>query len=121
MANNTKDLSRLVKSLNILGSEVDVSYSTALFHSDGDECLGLYHGGQNLIEISNADELPYDSQLSTLLHECIECIVDKLEINIDHRDISTLETSMFQLMRDNPSLCKAFSLYQPRSKKDGST
>jgi len=116
MANNTKDLSRLVSSLNILGSDVEVSYSETLFHEDGDECLGLCHHGKNLIEIANGEDLPYESQLSTLLHECIEAVVEKLEMDIEHRDISTMETGMFQLMRDNPNLCKAFSLYQPRKK-----
>lgn len=117
MANNTKKLSRLIDSIDILGTDITVNFTDPLVHEDGDVCMGLMHHRKNLIEIWDKDDIPYENQLSTLLHECIECIVEKLELDIEHRDITSLETAFFQLMRKNPALCKAFALYQPRIKE----
>lgn len=116
MANNTKDLSRIVKSIDILGAEISVEFKDELIHEDGTACLGMFSPGEHLIEILSGDEIPYESQLSTLLHECIECLDTKLELDMEHRNISSMEAGIFQLLRSNPDLCKAFSLYQPRKK-----
>ena len=117
MANNTKKLSRLIDTVDVLGTEMRVEFLPEVIHEDGTDCLGLMYAGRNLIQILDTDEIPYESQLSTLLHECIEAMVAKIEMDVEHRDISALETAFFQLMRHNPELCKAFSLYQPRGSK----
>lgn len=109
-----KDLSRLVDSVTILGSPVTVEYHEELYHEDGEECLGLCYVDERVIKIQSIDKLPYESQLSTLLHECIEFMVHRLELDVEHRDISSMETAMFSMLRENPELCKAFSLYRPK-------
>ena len=114
MANSR--LPKLVENITILGSDVEVSYQEEVIHEDGTICLGMYDSGENKMYIKSSSDIPYDSQLSTLLHECIEAIDTKLEMGLEHRDISTLEAGIFQLLRDNPQLCKAFTVYKPRSK-----
>ena len=118
MSGKSKDLSRLVKEINLFGSTIPINYHTKeLIADDGDMCLGLYRLGEHEIDILNNKAIPYDSQLRTLLHECLEAIVHNLELDVPHASISALETSLFMLLRENPQLCKAFSIYKPKGEK----
>jgi len=110
-------LSTLVTEVDIFGTVVPVTYHDELIHDDGTKCLGMYWVGENKIELKDTEEIPYDSQLCTLLHECIEAIDSKLDLDMSHTSISSMETGIFQLFRDNPQLCKAFAIYKPRKSR----
>lgn len=105
-------LSKLVPTVNILGTEVEVLYKDSVIADDGDHCYGLARFGEQLIEIEDTPNIKYESKLATLLHECLEHINNRLELDLEHSQISSIETTMFQLLRDNPHLCRAFTLYK---------
>lgn len=107
-----KTLSRIVEEVNILGTTFSIEYKDEVLAEDGDECVGLCISDEHRIEILDTPKVPYDSQLCTLLHECIEAVNAKLELNMKHSTISGIETGLFQLLRANPQLCKAFALYR---------
>ena len=110
-----KNLARLVRDLEIEGSLVDIQYVSTLQSEDVD-CLGLCHIDEHRIEILDIESIPYESQLSTLLHEAIEFIVHKNELDIEHRDISAIERGLYQVLRHNPEFCRAFTLYRQERK-----
>lgn len=105
-------LSSLIETIDILGTEIDVYFVPDLVSEDGDKCLGLAKFGEHTIEILDTPSIKYDSKLCTLLHEVLEHINAKLELDLEHNQISSLETALFHLYRKNPNFTKAFSLYQ---------
>lgn len=53
----------------------------------------------NIIVVN--DTLPKSQQDSTLLHEIIEAINFAYELKLEHSQIMTLETSLYQVLHDN--------------------
>ena len=104
-------LAKLVTSVNILGQDIDIEYKPNVIADDGEECLGLARMGENTIEIADNPRIRYDSKLSTLTHEIFEHINSMLELDLEHSQISSLETAVYYVFRHNPDLCKAFTLY----------
>ena len=46
-------------------------------------------------------KLKEDNKRSTLLHEIIEICNSQNDLNLSHQTISTLEASLFQVLKDN--------------------
>ena len=89
--------------IRVLGQDIPVFFDKNLNHG---EDLGHFCPVSNSISLNKT--APHDVQMSTLLHEIIEVIVFKMEIKIEHRDISTLENVLFQVLRENQGFAKLF-------------
>ena len=46
-------------------------------------------------------EITEDNKISTLYHEIIEIINSQNDLSLNHQTISTLEASLFQVIKDN--------------------
>jgi len=103
-----KPLSQLPGELNVLGSKIKIEYKEGLISPDGDSVLGLAIFGSNLIQLELSKDIPGDSLVSTLLHEVLEHINYKLELNLKHTQLSSLETSLFQVLVSNKELITLF-------------
>lgn len=55
----------------------------------------------NALTIKVDESLPLQQKESTLLHEIIEQINSNYELNLEHNQICTLETSLYQVYKDN--------------------
>jgi hypothetical protein len=69
--------------------------------SQGDCAFGVCDHKRQTIKIE--ERLCRQQRASTLLHECIEEIARAHELPLEHRDICTLETALFDLLTSNPS------------------
>jgi hypothetical protein len=65
--------------------------------------IGNYSGGftssQNRIQV--ASDLCDEQKVSTLLHEIIEALNHFLELKLEHNVISSLESGLYQVLKDN--------------------
>jgi hypothetical protein len=66
------------------------------------ECCG------NNATIGLDDNLHSDVERKVLLHEIIEAINFEYELELAHNKISTLESSLYQVIMDNKELIKSF-------------
>ena len=58
-------------------------------------------------EIALEPSLPPFEFFSTILHEFIEFVNKKFELDLEHHQIQVLETSLFQILVDNPWYMKS--------------
>ena len=84
--------------LKIGGRNIKVEYVEGPEHFPSGE-LGLSFLEKGLIKIDKTIE--NDFQKSVLLHEIIEFINDMLELKLEHRTITCLETALYQVLKDN--------------------
>jgi len=61
--------------------------------------MGASHMPPNKIYIN--ETLCKEQKFSTLLHETLEYINDCCDLQLNHSQISTLETMLYQVLRDN--------------------
>jgi len=113
--NKQSKLASLVTDLDILGQNIEVSYLEEVL-MDGEECYGLARFDTQEILIQDIPTMTYESKLKHLTHEIFEHINDKMEMDLTHPQITQLEMAVFYVLRHNPNLCKAFTLY--RGKKE---
>lgn len=66
--------------------------------------LGCSCGNALRIRIDNS--IPRENQESVLLHEIIEQINYRYELGLEHKQITTLETALYQVMVDNPEVVR---------------
>lgn len=66
---------------------------------EGSICCGRHSGAEEIIEIN--PDYPEGTQESTLIHEILEAINWSSEIGLEHRQISALETGLYQVLKDN--------------------
>lgn len=76
-----------------------------------DDKLALKNGTQgtqcaNTLEIKLDAGIALQNRESTLLHEIIEAINYHYELKIEHHVISTLESTLYQVIKDNPDIFK---------------
>jgi hypothetical protein len=60
----------------------------------------------NACEIVIDSTVPKQNQESTLLHEIIEQINFRYELNLEHKQITVLESAIYQVIKDNPDIFK---------------
>lgn len=60
----------------------------------------------NSLEMTIDPTLPRQNQESTLLHEILEQIDYRYELNLEHDKITVLETALYQVIKDNPEVMK---------------
>jgi len=61
--------------------------------------LGTFCGNDSIIKLDN--DLKLEVEQKTLLHEIIESINYQFELDLEHNKISTLETALFGIIKDN--------------------
>ena len=85
------------KTLKIGGINYQVIVENPRMH--GCDGIGSNNDGTAIITISNT--INHQVQESTLLHEMIEAINGTNDLQLSHQTISTLETSLYQVLMDN--------------------
>jgi hypothetical protein len=81
--------------MKILGADFTVELMTDRDSNDLGDCYNRY---QRLR--LQRDQHP-DSMMETLIHEILEAINTKLELNLEHQVISALGASLFAVLKDN--------------------
>lgn len=89
--------------LNILGHQVPVVFEKGPIVLDGDDSriMGYFDMYNSEIHVA---KLPTKQEKSTVVHEIIEAINAMLELNMEHSQISAMETGLFQVFEANPRL-----------------
>ena len=85
--------------LKIIGKTYDVQMGATIATDEGYVCLGRHRGGLNSIQINPG--YPQQTQDSTLLHEILEAINNNFEMELKHSQITTLEETLYQVLKDN--------------------
>ncbi len=89
----------MIKKIRILGIDYPVTYV--------DMCgnVGQCHNLETKIVIDTAQNSE-QHQPCVLLHEIIEALDYRLELKLDHNVLTSLESGLYQVFRDNPGLAK---------------
>ena len=66
------------------------------------DTLGRSCGNTLRIEID--DSIPHENKVSTLLHEILEQINFRYELCLEHKQITILESTLYQVIKDNPEI-----------------
>ena len=91
---------KIPQTLKIGGINYQVIVENPRMH--GCNGVGTNNDGVAIITISNTANRQV--QESTLFHEMIEAINGTNDLQLSHQTISTLETSLYQILRDNDLL-----------------
>lgn len=91
---------KIPQTLKIGGINYQVIVENPRMH--GCNGVGSNNDGVAIITISNTANRQV--QESTLFHEMIEAINGTNDLQLSHQTISTLETSLYQILRDNDLL-----------------
>ena len=81
-----------------------IKYKIEKMHPSSSDACAKINFEQAIIFLDY--DLNSDVALSSLLHEVIETISKTNELEIPHHCIQTLETQLFQVLRDNPDVFK---------------
>jgi len=90
---------KIPSELNILGLPVKV-----VFRQDGEASVSSsasHSAWYNKIWIANNPERSPKAQSQDLLHEIMEAVVAANDLKLDHTVISTIASSLFQVLSDN--------------------
>lgn len=99
----------LPRTVRILGVDYDVIYDIPESHKeDWDErdVCGLFMEDEQAIYIN--PKMRDTSKIATLIHEIIEAINYRCELNLKHQNIMTLEAALIQVFNDNPRVMNLF-------------
>jgi len=89
-----------VKNITIAGINYKITYTKSQARDRGE--LGAVCG--NSSEINIDESLDTERQKKTLIHEIIEAFNFEYELNLEHKQISILETAFFTVLKDNQEL-----------------
>jgi len=79
------------------GHTIKIEYSdTAHINNPGD-----YNNYHNLIRLEKEVDTPENNIAEAFLHEILESIKAKNNLDIDHTHLTVLSESLFQVLRDN--------------------
>lgn len=81
--------------VKIMGHEYDIERGSTAYIGNPGECNYFF----NLIRIAN--DAPASTQTEVLLHEVMEAICNRCELELDHRTLTILSESIHQVLRDN--------------------
>lgn len=83
--------------LKIGGHEIKIEINDTAHLNDA----GEFNGYHNIIRLRKEADTPEDNISEALLHEIIECIKIKNNLEINHTVLTVLSESLFQTIRDN--------------------
>ena len=83
--------------IKILGKKYDIVFKDDSVLNTG--MVGHYDGTKNRIDILRG--MSKDQTNETILHESIHAISDALGLELEERDVTSLSTAIFAVLRDN--------------------
>lgn len=89
----------------ITGLEYEIEYTKNLARDS--DALGTHNGNHAVIKI-DVDLKPHVQQ-KVLLHEILEAINFEYSLKLEHDKICVLESSLFEVIRNNPDLLQYLS------------
>jgi hypothetical protein len=96
-----------IKKVRILGIDYGIKYCDTRAEN-GSESVGNVDNQACKITInSRVNKIPH--AMSVLLHEIIEALDYRLELDLKHERITQLEAGLIQVIRDNPKLLQALA------------
>lgn len=84
-----------VEELKIMGHDYEIERGSSAYIGNPGECNFFY----NLIRIAN--DMPQSTQSEVLLHEILEAICNRCEIEIEHRSLTQISEGLHQVLKDN--------------------
>jgi len=87
---------KIPKKLKVGGHQIKVKFCKA----DEENVSGCFKSWYDLIKI-NVDETSEPSRAETFLHEILEVIKNKNDLNLDHTVLTVLSNWLFAIIRDN--------------------
>lgn len=90
---------KIPKNLKILGHNVEIVRVKNLEMTNGTNAIGACYFTENRIWVDTC--APEQQQEATLIHEIIEFIDRAMEIKLEHKQISCLESGLYQVLKDN--------------------
>ena len=92
---------KIPNQLTVGGQKYDVII-TDRFKKDGNPSIGSCQPAHNKIWIEK--DIPKTQKETTLLHEIIEIVNTNNDLQLNHQQISTLETQLYQILKENKLL-----------------
>lgn len=92
----------MIDKIRILGIDYDLYFLPSVLDDNFEEVSGTCQSDLAKIEIST--HMPESMRKATVLHEIIEALVARLDIQIDHHYIELLEMGLSQVINDNLEL-----------------
>ena len=86
---------RIPDKIKVIGKNVKIKIKKKLGNVT---TLGQWTGTKKLIELKKDNS---DDMNEVFLHEIIECIDERCDLNLEHYVISTLSEVLFQVIKDN--------------------
>ncbi len=86
----------MVKKVRILGIDWSIKHTPTEDMSDN---FGECHPGSHTIRINEI--LPESQQRAVLFHEIIEAVLNELEIEMAHKDVTALSAVLYAVIQDN--------------------
>ena len=83
--------------VKILGHELAIIFDEEVFARDGTS--GTFCG--NTKEIRLATNLKESTEAEVLMHELFEAMIQMLQIEMDHKDLSAMSELLFSVIRRN--------------------
>ena len=85
---------RIPDKIKVIGKNVKIKIKKKL---SNETTLGQWTGTKKLIELKKDNS----DMNEVFLHEIIECIDERCDLNLEHYVISTLSEVLFQVIKDN--------------------
>lgn len=92
--------------INILGHKYTLTFNDKLHHERNS--YGTYCGSS--MEIAIDPSYSESRKTSTIIHELIEAINHELEVGLEHKQITLLESGLFQILTSNPKLIEELGI-----------
>lgn len=87
------------KTVKIGAHEFKIEMVMNLRNESGQACCGMCNGSENHIKINPG--YPQTTNEATLVHETIEAINYLYELGLEHRQITILEETLYQVLKEN--------------------
>lgn len=97
----------MISQVRILGINYKINFAD-LRKQNGNEVAGNVDNQACVINLDNRGNSDIHAG-SVLLHEIIEALNYRLELELEHRKITSLEGGLIQVIRDNPELLEVFT------------
>ena len=81
--------------IKIMGHDYSIERGSTAYIGNPGECNYFF----NLIRIANDN--PSSTQTEVLLHEILEAIINRCELDVEHKTLTILSESLHQVLRDN--------------------
>jgi len=89
---------KIPNKLDVLSHEIKIDFVTSVQHEDA----GSYCNYYDTINIHGLKEgISEASQAETFMHELIECINERLDLKMNHTQITSVSANLFHIIRNN--------------------